>query len=62
MQTLRPCTSSGLGRMPPAMVVRRCKSPQLADDGSVDHWPEGFFDQFDRDMKLLRRVEFDPCS
>ena len=26
------------------------QSPQLAADGSVDHWPEGFFDQFDKDM------------
>ena len=29
------------------------QSPQLADDGSVDHWPEGFFDQFDRDMSYF---------
>lgn len=29
------------------------QSPQLADDGGVDHWPEGFFDQFDRDMSYF---------
>lgn len=29
------------------------QTPQLADDGSVDHWPEGFFDQFDRDMNYF---------
>ena len=29
------------------------QSPQLADDGSIDHWPEGFFDQFDRDMNYF---------
>ena len=29
------------------------QSPQLADDGGVDHWPEGFFDQFDKDMSYF---------
>lgn len=29
------------------------QSPQLAADGSIDHWPEGFFDQFDRDMNYF---------
>ena len=29
------------------------QSPQLADDGSVDHWPDGFFDQFDKDMNYF---------
>ncbi|MFM2045031.1 MAG: hypothetical protein RLY86_3607 [Pseudomonadota bacterium] len=25
-------------------------SPRLDADGNVDHWPDGFFDQFDKDM------------
>ena len=25
-------------------------SPSLDDDGNVDEWPDGFFDQFDKDM------------
>jgi predicted ATPase len=25
-------------------------SPQLDASGNVDFWPEGFFDQFDKDM------------
>jgi len=25
-------------------------SPVLDDQGNIDHWPEGFFDQFDKDM------------
>ena len=29
------------------------QSPQLANDGSVDHWPDGFFDQFDKDMNYF---------
>ena len=29
------------------------QSPQLANDGSIDHWPEGFFDQFDSDMNYF---------
>ena len=29
------------------------QSPQLADDGSIDHWPEGFFDQFDKDTSYF---------
>ena len=29
------------------------QSPQLADDGSIDHWPDGFFDQFDKDMNYF---------
>ena len=29
------------------------QSPLLADDGSVDHWPNGFFDQFDNDMNYF---------
>ena len=29
------------------------QSPELADDGSIDHWPDGFFDQFDKDMNYF---------
>ena len=29
------------------------QSPELADDGSIDHWPDGFFDQFDKDMSYF---------
>ena len=25
-------------------------SPQIDDSGNIDHWPDGFFDQFDKDM------------
>lgn len=28
-------------------------TPQLSEDGSVDFWPEGFFDQFERDLRHL---------
>lgn len=28
-------------------------SPTLDGKGNIDHWPEGFFDQFDRDMTYL---------
>lgn len=28
-------------------------SPQLDSDGNVDTWPEGFFDQFDRDTNYF---------
>ncbi len=29
------------------------QSPELADDGRIDHWPDGFFDQFDKDMNYF---------
>ena len=29
------------------------QTPELADDGSIDHWPDGFFDQFDKDMSYF---------
>ena len=29
------------------------QTPELADDGSIDHWPDGFFDQFDKDMNYF---------
>lgn len=28
-------------------------SPTLDDSGNIDHWPEGFFDQFDKDMNYF---------
>lgn len=28
-------------------------SPQLDSDGNIDTWPEGFFDQFDKDMNYF---------
>ena len=28
-------------------------SPQIDQSGSIDDWPEGFFDQFDRDMRFF---------
>ena len=29
------------------------ESPQIGPDGGVDYWPEGFFDQFDRDTAFF---------
>ena len=29
------------------------QSPLLGNDGSIDYWPEGFFDQFDKDMSFF---------
>lgn len=28
-------------------------SPQIDDNGNLDNWPEGFFDQFDKDMNFF---------
>jgi predicted ATPase len=28
-------------------------SPQLDSSGNIDTWPEGFFDQFDKDMNYF---------
>lgn len=28
-------------------------SPQLGNSGNIDTWPEGFFDQFDKDMNYF---------
>ena len=28
-------------------------APTLGDDGSIDEWPEGFFDQFDKDIDFF---------
>jgi predicted ATPase len=32
-------------------------SPLLDRDGSIDHWPDGFFDQFEKDMGYLAGLE-----
>ena len=29
------------------------QSPTLDDNGNIDSWPDGFFDQFDRDMNYF---------
>ena len=29
------------------------ESPEIDADGNIDSWPDGFFDQFDRDMNFL---------
>jgi predicted ATPase len=28
-------------------------SPVINESGIIDHWPAGFFDQFDRDLEVL---------
>ncbi|MCY4128776.1 MAG: DUF3696 domain-containing protein [Gammaproteobacteria bacterium] len=33
--------------------VAQVQTPRIAGDGSVDHWPDGFFDQFDKDMSYF---------
>ena len=33
--------------------VAQVTSPTIAPDGNIDHWPEGFFDQFDRDLNYF---------
>ena len=32
-------------------------SPQLDSSGNVDIWPEGFFDQYDKDMNYFAEWE-----
>lgn len=34
-------------------VIPQVQSPTVSEDGSVATWPEGFFDQFDKDMEYL---------
>jgi predicted ATPase len=38
---------------PRAQNASQVHSPNLAHDGSIDYWPDGFFDQFERDMRHL---------
>ena len=35
---------------PPAEEMDQVVSPTLDETGNIDFWPEGFFDQFDKDM------------
>lgn len=35
---------------PPAPDLDQVVSPQLDQSGNIDTWPDGFFDQFDKDM------------
>ena len=37
----------------PAQGGAQVQSPVVDADGNVDNWPEGFFDQFDRDMNYF---------
>ena len=34
-------------------AIFQVESPAMDEDGNVDSWPEGFFDQFDRDMNYF---------
>ena len=50
--------SSGLRRLWPRPVddqdyIAQVQSPALDRDGNIDRWPEGFFDQFDKDMNYF---------
>jgi predicted ATPase len=33
--------------------VSQVVSPAIDREGNLDHWPEGFFDQFDKDMDFF---------
>ena len=33
--------------------ISQVTSPTMNDRGNIDHWPEGFFDQFERDLEYL---------
>ncbi|MCY4256098.1 MAG: DUF3696 domain-containing protein [Gammaproteobacteria bacterium] len=35
------------------MELPQVQSPVLDDTGGIDHWPDGFFDQFDKDMNYF---------
>lgn len=38
---------------PPSENKAQVESPQLDSQGNIDYWPEGFFDQFDKDMNYF---------
>jgi predicted ATPase len=38
---------------PRAEGIAQVVSPQLDQEGNIDTWPEGFFDQFDKDMNYF---------
>ena len=33
--------------------VEQVQSPYLDSEGNIDDWPDGFFDQFDKDMNYF---------
>ena len=33
--------------------IAQVTSPTIGPDGNIDHWPKGFFDQFDRDLNYF---------
>ena len=33
--------------------VAQVQSPHLDSEGNIDDWPDGFFDQFDKDMNYF---------
>ena len=33
--------------------VEQVQSPHLDSEGNIDDWPDGFFDQFDKDMNYF---------
>lgn len=37
--------------------IAQVVSPRLDAEGNIDHWPSGFFDQFDRDMNYFAGLE-----
>ena len=43
----RPCRDDGRGG------GAQVQSPALDEAGNVDSWPDGFFDQFDKDMNYF---------
>lgn len=53
---------------PSAQGLNRVVSPQLDASGNIDLWPEGFFDQFDKDMNhfagwgIEMELFFNECS
>ena len=49
-RTLRPDQVSLHFFRPPKPGFDQAVSPQLDAAGNIDEWPEGFFDQFDKDM------------
>lgn len=38
---------------PRSVEVAQVHSPQIDENGNLDTWPEGFFDQFDKDMDFF---------
>lgn len=38
---------------PRGETAEQVTTPALDDSGRVDHWPSGFFDQFDKDLNYF---------